>query len=192
MYPGIVYRLVITLYTYVIPYKPAMQDSLYAFFTLLLPLAIYLFISALFEKKRRFALGKKGWLSTSITVVALVLMTSFVMLISNQFSYGALVIATESMTGELNVGDAAIYEQYDDQLVKEGQVIVFENGKAVFVHRVVDIEYVDGVKRYYTKGDYNEDRDAGFITDDNIVGLVKVKVPMIGYPTLWMRKLFSR
>lgn len=192
VYPNIVYRLVITLYTYIIPYKPAMQDSLYAFSSLLLPLAIYLFISALFEKKKRLALGKRGWLSTSVTVLALMLMTAFVMLISNEFYYGALVIATESMTGELNVGDAAIYEQYDGQNVIEGQVIAFENGKNVFVHRVVDIEYVDGVKRYYTKGDYNEDRDAGFITDDNIVGLVKLKVPLIGYPTLWIRSLFSR
>ena len=191
-YPNIAYRLVITLYTYIIPYKPAMQDSLYAFFSLLLPLAIYLFISALFEKKKRLALGKRTWLSTSVTVVAVGLMLAFVMLISNQFYYGAFVIATESMTGELNVGDVAIYEQYDDQTVIEGQVIAFENGKNVFVHRVVDIEYVDGVKRYYTKGDYNEDRDAGFITDDNIVGLVRLKVPFIGYPTLWMRSLFAR
>jgi len=191
-YPNIVYRLFITLYTYIIPYKPLMADSLYAFLNLLIPLAIFLFIDALFEKKESLALGKKGKATLIATVLSLVMAAFTVMLISNQFGYGMLVIATESMTGELNVGDAVIYEDYDDQTVKEGQVIVFEKSKTVFVHRVVEIEYIDGVKRYYTKGDYNEDRDSGYITDSQIVGTVSTKLPYIGYPSLWIRQLFSK
>jgi hypothetical protein len=34
--------------------------------------------------------------------------------------------------------------------------------------------------------------DTGFITDANILALINYKVPMLGYPTLWMRSLFSR
>lgn len=114
------------------------------------------------------------------------------MLISNQFYYGALVIATDSMTGELNRGDVAIFERYEDQLIIEGQVIVFEQNHSMVVHRVADIKIINGNTRYYTKGDANEDLDAGFITDADIVGLVNVKVPYFGYPTLWMRGLFQR
>ncbi len=192
MYPSLVYRALTVLYIYVIPYVPAMAESLFALFNLLIPIAIYVFIDALYEKKVRYALGKRSRLEIPITVIAVTLMLSVVMLISNQFRFGTLVIATDSMTGELNRGDAAIFERYDGQDIREGQVIVFEDGKSMIVHRVVEIEYVNGQIKYYTKGDANEDRDAGFITNASIVGLVNHKIPYIGYPTLWMRSLFKQ
>ena len=192
MLPNIVFRLPIALYTYIIPYKVAVPDSLLAFINLLFPIAVLLFIDMLFEKKKRYALGKKSKLSTLLTIVALAIMVSVVMLISNQFRYGVLVVATESMTGELNKGDAALFERYDDQIIAEGQVIVFEKNKSMIIHRVIKIEKINGVIRYYTQGDANDSRDSGFITNSNIVGLVDYKIPYVGYPTIWVRSLFKR
>jgi signal peptidase len=191
-YPNIVFRAGTTLYIYLIPYTPGMAKSLHAFVDLFVPIVIYLFISALFEKKRRYALGKKSRLAVPLTVLAVAAMLSVVMLISNQFRFGTLVIATESMTGELNKGDAAIYERYDDQIIKEGQVIVFEKSGSKIIHRVEEIEIINGTKRYYTKGDANDNRDTGYIQDGDIIGLVNLKIPYIGYPTLWMRSFFKR
>jgi signal peptidase len=131
-------------------------------------------------------------MSKVLTVIVLILMIATLMVISNQFYIGAYVIATDSMTGELNRGDVAIYERYEDQLIIEGQVIVFEQSGSVIVHRVVDIEIINGITRYYTKGDANEDRDAGYIFDSDIIGLVTYKLPFFGYPTLWVRSLFDR
>ena len=119
-------------------------------------------------------------------------MIGTVMLISNQFKYGALVIATDSMTGEIDKGDIVIYESYESQTVEEGQVIVFEKDSSYIVHRVVDIQIINGTARYYTKGDANEDNDAGYITKGSIVGLASYKLPFFGYPTLWLRSLFNR
>ena len=118
--------------------------------------------------------------------------TTVSMLVSNQFKYGSLVIATESMTGELNKGDVVIFESYNDHAVQEGQVIVFESNDSMIVHRVVKIEIINGITRYYTKGDANEDWDSGFILDSNIVGIANYKLPYLGYPTLWLRSLFKR
>ena len=119
-------------------------------------------------------------------------MIGTVMLISNQFSYGAYVIATESMTGELNKGDIAIFEKYEDQFLKEGQVVVFAQNKTMIIHRIVDIQIINEKVRYYTKGDANEDMDAGWRTEGDIVGLVNYKLPYLGFPTLWLRSLFTR
>jgi signal peptidase len=161
-----------------------------------LPIGVFLFIDSLYEKKRRYALGNTPRFvriaSTVLTVVVLIIMAGTVMLVSNQFKYGALVIATDSMTGELNRADVAIFESYDDHAVEKGQVIVFEKSNTMIVHRVVKIEIINGVTRYYTKGDANEDNDAGFILDSDIVGVVNYKVPYVGYPTLWIRSLFKR
>jgi hypothetical protein len=43
---------------------------------------------------------------------------------------------------------------------------------------------------YFTKGDANEDRDDGFVTKSQIVGLTKARVPFIGYPTVWINSIF--
>lgn len=196
LYPNLVFRLLITLHAYILPIKSGISDSLVNFFKLLLPIVIYIFIDSLFEKKRRYALGNRSRfyrvMSGTLTVIIVVLMCGTIMLISNQFYYGAYVIATDSMTGELNRGDVAIYESYEDQLIKEGQVIVFEQGNSRIVHRVVDIKIINGNSRYYTKGDVNENLDVGYITDSEIVGLVNLKLPYLGYPTLWVRNLFKR
>ena len=196
MYPNLVFRLIITLHAYILPISSGVSDSLVNFCRLLIPIAIYLFIDSLFEKKRRYALGNRSRfyrvMSGTLTVIIIVLMCGTVMLISNQFYYGAYVIATDSMTGELNKGDIAIYESYEDQLIREGQVIIFEEGSSKIVHRVVDIKIINGNSRYYTKGDANEDFDAGYLTDSDIVGLVNVKLPYLGYPTIWVRSLFKR
>ena len=196
IYPNLVFRLITTLYAYIIPVIPQTSESLVNFFKLLLPIAIYLFIDSLYERKRRYALQNTSrvWrvMSKVLTVIVVIIMIGTVMLVSNQFRYGALVVATESMTGELNKGDVAIFESYRDQLIIEGQVIVFEKNGSMIVHRVADIQIINGNTRYYTKGDANEDLDMGFITDADIVGLVNLKLPYFGYPTLWMRGLFDR
>lgn len=195
-WPNLIFRAVTTLHTYTFPITSGISDSLVNLARLLIPLAIYFFIDALYEKKRRYALQKVSRFSRVaskiLTIVVLIIMIGTVMLVSNQFRFGAFVIATDSMTGELNKGDVALFERYDDQFIAEGQVIVFEKSNDMIIHRVVDIQIINGITRYYTKGDANEDLDNGFITESDIVGLVDYKLPFLGFPTLWMRSLFRR
>ena len=192
IYSCIIYRATTTLYIYFIPVLPVLAKSLTSFISMVVPAGIFLFIYGMYEKKRRYALIKKSKLTVPITVLAIAVMLSTVMLISNQFRYGLLVIVTESMTGELNKGDAAIFERYDDQIIEEGQVIVFKRNQSMIVHRVDEIQIINGRKRYYTKGDANDGRDADFRYDSDIVGIVEHKIPYIGFPTIWMRSLFER
>ena len=95
------------------------------------------------------------------------------------------------MTGELNKGDAVIYEAYDGQYIQEEDVVVFRKNDILVVHRVVDIERINDQNRYYTKGDANDAKDDGYITDENIEGIVLFKISYIGYPSLWIRDLFK-
>ena len=60
-----------------------------------------------------------------------------------------------------------------------------------FMLNFFEIKNVNGVYRYYTKGDANKNIDDGYVTEDKIYALVKLKVKYIGYPTLWVRELFS-
>jgi len=191
MFPNIVFRLLTTLYIYFIPMTTDISDSLTACIKIILPLGMLALTAAMFEKKKKNAVrhGKKiGKVGTVLTVIFVV---AVAMLISCQFRFGALVIATESMTGEINKGDMILYERYDGQTIEEGQVIVFMDQDARIVHRVVKIERIDGETRYYTKGDANEDLDAGYRYASDIVGLTDFKIAFIGYPTLLLREIIQ-
>ena len=187
----IIYRLITILYVYVIPIVPDVYIFFKSFLRMLYPYLIYIVLEKLYSKndftisyidKRKEILGN---------TVLLVVMTLLIMLISCQFRYGILVIGSRSMTGTINKGDAVIFEKYDNQNIQKGQVIIFDYNGVQTVHRLVEIKNVNGVYRYYTKGDANKNMDDGYVTENEIYGLVKLKIKYIGYPTLWIRELFS-
>ncbi|MCK5239991.1 MAG: signal peptidase I, partial [Candidatus Thorarchaeota archaeon] len=55
------------------------------------------------------------------------------------------------------------------------------------VHRVIEIQEVDGVYYYYTKGDNNAMQDPGERTYDEIVGVVVSTIPWLGNISLFLR-----
>lgn len=191
--PNIIFRIVVTQYIYFIPTVSAISDALSALVKIIFPLIMLAFISALFAKKKKNVRRGGEKLSMAAMLVSIAFIASVAMLVSCQFRFGALVIATDSMTGEINKGDMIIYEQYDDQNINVGQVVVFmSDNQNRIVHRVIRIEIIDGETRYYTKGDFNEEEDYGYRTDADIVGLTDIKVAYVGYPTLWLREIISK
>ena len=192
IWPNIAYRLLLTLPLSVLPVTPAVTDVLHSFVLMLLPLGCVAFIDFLYKKNKKTSARKNAKWSYISMGIGFVYMAAMVMLISGQFQYKLLVISTPSMTGSLNVGDAIIYEEYDGEVIEEGNVVVFsKDEQTMVVHRVVDIQRVNGQVYYTTKGDANETTDAGYVTVDEIRGIVRCKVPHIGYPSLWLRDLFS-
>lgn len=95
------------------------------------------------------------------------------------------------MTGTINKGDATIYEKYKNQEILPGQIIVFKKDNIKIIHRVVKIKTINDQKRYFTKGDANISEDDDYITESSIIGLSKLRIPLIGYPSLWIQKIFS-
>lgn len=192
MKPNIIFRLIFTLYSYIIPVVPAIPEVFETIIRFILPIFVFLFIRGLFNKEQKYAMKQKGNVISLVALsIVLVLMTSLVMLISCEFKYGMIVVGSGSMTGALNTGDAIVYEEYTNQVIDVGEIIVFEKDGVRVIHRVVEKYTVDGVVRYITKGDANPDNDTGYITNSSIVGTVKLRVLYIGYPSILVRKLFK-
>lgn len=188
----IIFRLITVLFGYIIPIVPSVYLFFRTFLRMIYPYIIYVILEKLFSKYD-FAVSyndkKKEFVGNTFLIVGISLL---VMLISCQFKYGILVIGSSSMTGSINKGDAVIFESYDNQNIKIGQVIIFDYNDIQTVHRVVDIREVNGEIRYFTRGDANKNNDSGYATADEIHGLVKLRVKYIGYPTLWVRNLFKK
>lgn len=188
----ILYRLITTLYSYIIPITPNVYILFRSILRMIYPYIIYLVIDYTF-KKRNIAMEymnrKKKIVSFGVTLVLIITITA---LISCQFKYGILVIGSGSMSGTIDKGDAIIYESYKKQSIKPGDIIVFNKNDIVFVHRVIELKNnsIEGLK-IYTKGDALSEADSGYITKNDLIGIVKLKIKYIGYPSLWLRSAFE-
>lgn len=190
--PNMTYRLITSLYLYIIPFVPDVPESIYSLMKIVIPLVLMFMVKILFEKEKKKALEKKNTWSYILYGIVFASVLSTTLIFSNQFTYGAVVIATESMTGELNKGDIVFYKQYEGETISEEQIILFTQNEGVYVHRVVEIVDINGELRYYTKGDFNEDRDSGYRVEDDIVGITTFKLPYVGYVTLWLREVVEK
>lgn len=187
--PNIAYRLIVTLLPYFLPMTTGISEALLSISYILYPLVLLALTTALFgEKKRK---RKRVWdtVGKISTVLSLLVAVGVAMLVSCQFRFGALVVATDSMEGEINVGDMIVYERYEGEKLEVGEVIVFEKQEAKIVHRIIEVSVVDGEYRYVTKGDANNAPDSGYVTAEQIIGTTNFKVAAVGYPTLWLHQL---
>lgn len=188
----IIFRLITSLYMYIIPINPDIYLFFQIFIRMIYPYIIYLVIERLFSmtdfvvsynEKRTEILGN------TLLLIATALIT---MLISCQFKYGILVIGSNSMAGTIDKGDAVIFEKYDNQTLEEGQIILFDYNGIQTIHSIIDITTANGKLRFYTKGDANKNQDSGYITEEDIYGIIKLRIKYLGYPTIWVRSLFTQ
>ena len=186
----IIYRLITVLFIYIFPIIPDMYIFFRSFLRMLYPYIIYLVFEKLYSKNDYIIAVQDKKKEIVGNTILLIIAALLVMLISCQFRYGVIVVGSGSMTGTLNMGDAVIFEKYTNQQIEEGQVIIFNYNDIQTIHRVVDIQKVNGEYRYYTKGDANKRNDEEYRTNADIYALVKLRVKYIGYPTLWVRELF--
>lgn len=187
----IIYRLVTVLYAYFIPIIPDVYIFFRSILRMIYPYLIYLVLDYTYAKRNLivdYIDQRKKVISTTVLVIIATLIS---MLVSCQFKFGILVVGSGSMTGAINKGDATIYEKYDGQKINVGDVIIFKDGGLNIVHRVIDIKEINSQRRYYTKGDANQKMDDGYVVEKNIEGISKLRIKYIGYPSLWVRDIFS-
>ncbi len=89
------------------------------------------------------------------------------------FGYGVAVVLSGSMEPTLSVNDLVIIRETEQ--VEAGDVIVFQNGDELIIHRVVAATEEEII----TRGDANDNDDSP-ITLDAVKGKLVVAIPEIG------------
>lgn len=98
-------------------------------------------------------------------------------------SYKFYIIVSGSMQPEINVGDVVVVKKANP--VEVGEVIAYQNGANVVVHRVIDKQEVNDQTLYTTKGDFNNVPDINHIRQNQVIGLCKYTIPKIGYISIF-------
>lgn len=99
------------------------------------------------------------------------------------FGYSALVVATGSMSGTIEIGDLVFIRNTGDYAV--GDIITFlpVGATVTTTHRIIRRE--GGL--FYTKGDANNSEDLAPVRPEQIVGEVVAVVPGVGLFFEWLK-----
>ena len=195
--PVIIYLLIFSLYQYVVPIVPNPSEYLKAIIDFILPILILFKVRKIVNKysdedKEIDRNYKKSAIILLITPIILTIIIIY--FVSGYFKYYALAIASGSMNPIFDRGSVVITEQVNEKYdnynkLKEGEIIAFKTEKNIVVHRLIRIVNTDNEVYYYTKGDANEEEDDYLIKKENIIGIVRFRIPYIGYPTVWFSEI---
>jgi len=95
----------------------------------------------------------------------------------------SFVVLSDSMSPEIESGDAVIVEESEPASIQEGDVITFvrsDEGTPV-THRVTGVDESGGQLSFETKGDANEQADPTPVPAGNVIGTVAFTIPYIGH-----------
>ena len=189
--PVLLYLLIMNLYVFFVPIIPNPNEYIYSVIELVVPMIfmykIYKFYKREKDEKIIREYNKKrigNLIVPTLVVIFLVYITS------GYFYYHAIVIASGSMTPNIMKGDVVVIEKIPDKKdIELGTVIAYRYENIIVVHRLVQKINVNGEIYFYTKGDANNAVDNYKITEDMVIGIVNIKIPYIGYPTVWVKEL---
>lgn len=133
-------------------------------------------------------------LAVKIILWALIFITLSLLLITvasqktDILGYRLYLIMSGSMEPTIHVKDAIITKQIDEP--QNGDVIAFENGNIITVHRIIKV-YTEGDNRLYqTKGDNNNAEDPGLVQKTQVKGKVLCTLPFVGRTVLFLQSHF--
>ena len=187
---NLLYVLLIELLPNILSY-PNLSSYIYIIFlTIMNSVLIVLVLKPNRKKELETANNyKKGFLLV-VEVVLILLVITITSLVSGMFKYSLSSIASNSMYPTLQKGDAIIIKNLNDEEKKKitiGDIIVFKEDGHIITHRVVELK--EGV--YITKGDNNNTKDITRKTKNDIIGLVKFRVPYLGYPSVFVSEMLN-
>lgn len=189
--PSLIYRFIVEVPLFFLPILPNFGKYLDSVIRILLPAIIYFKISNTYlkQKKSFFIKNYRFIINTIIIVFSLIV----VYLTCGLFKYYALAVGSGSMNPNINLGDVVIVEKIkQDKLnsLKIGDVLVYKHDDKTIVHRIVAIKKYHNKLIFRTKGDHNESSDNYDINSNDVIGKVNFKISYIGYPVVWINKLF--
>ena len=194
--PCLIYQLIMNLYAFLLPILPDYGIYLESVIMFLIPIILRAMINLRFgQEEKEGDFRDKHIIKKIFTCICLFIIVFIIALCSNLFSLWIAIIGSGSMTPTINIGDAIIV---DKSITKDlsglavGDILVFRVEDLIYTHRIVEINENNGMYYISTKGDRKGNViDLWTVTNDDIIGKVKFKIPYIGYPTVWLNNLLE-
>lgn len=106
------------------------------------------------------------------------------------FGIKSFVIVSGSMKPRLNLGDMVFVKEVTIEELNKNDIISFKDENSIVTHRIKDIEIVDGIKYFITKGDNNNTKDNCEVSINDIEGKLIFSIPLIGYISILLQNKY--
>ena len=155
----------------------------------LLPLMFTIVLRSI--SKRKATRGKRqemkqaspySWIATAVVAVVTVWFALGI------FPVFPKAIISDSMKPDISRGDIVLLQKVDPNSLNEQDVILYALDNIQVFHRIIKIEYVQGVKHYTMKGDNNKDEDPKPVLGEQIIGKHIATIPYIGWPGILLQQ----
>lgn len=193
---GVVYRIIKQIPIYLLPIFPALGAYFKSLFEFSISIVVLVMINNFYRKipanKSKIKVNDKSYRPIYITITLCLIMV--ILFTSGLFNHQAIVIATGSMTPNINRGDVVIVKKLNDkekEELNEGDILVFKRETKIVVHRIFKKVKSGSEVFYETKGDNNEKPDGYYIELNDVIGTTKNRIRYIGYPTILLYDLFN-
>ena len=190
----LIYRLVMDTYFIIVPILPNIGEYLNSMILIALPLLIYIHCFTLVDERTHkvehvFETYQFSILDIPTTIVIVTLAA----LISGFFPHYMIGIGSSSMSPSINRGDAVIIKKINKNTkLKVGDIIAYKEDKITIVHRIHELQTYKNKEAYLTKGDANNGADNYIVPRNHVKGVIKLRVPFIAYPTIWLSEMFKK
>lgn len=155
----------------------------------LLPLMFTIVLRSISQKKatrgKRQEMKQASPYSWIATAVVSVLTVWFALGI---FPIFPTAIVSDSMKPDISRGDIVLLQKVDPNTLEEQDVILYSLDNIQVFHRIIKIQYVQGVKQYTLKGDNNKYQDPKPVLGEQIVGKHIATIPYIGWPGVLLQQ----
>ena len=124
---------------------------------------------------------KKIWNITSTVLVTLVVLCAVFLMGSRLIGFRVFTVISGSMEPHYSVGDLIYVKEVKPSEIKVGDPVTFvlNEDLTVATHRVIEIDQKNQLLR--TKGDANNTADASPVHFNNVIGIPKFSIPLLGY-----------
>ena len=190
------YSFIITLMPILAPIYPDLSNYITIVFMLTYSAVLFYNISKPSRKEdEETANTYKKSIFFYLERFLLVFVVMIIFLVSGAFKYSISAVASNSMYPELKREDAIIIEKIDKKNIntlKKDMIVAFEQEGIIVTHRILSIELQSGKEYIITKGDNNSTKDIQKKTKDDIIGIVRYRIPLIGYPSVEISEIKNK
>ena len=123
-----------------------------------------------------------SWIATAVVAVLTVWFALGI------FPIFPTAIVSNSMKPQISRGDIVLIQKVDPNTLKEKDVILYALDEIQVFHRIIHVEYKQGVKQFIVKGDNNQFEDPKAVLAEQIIGKHIATIPYLGWPGVFLNQ----
>lgn len=192
---NLMYLMPLLLFQLIIPIFPSFNWYINSVLNIILPFISFIILNNLDIKSTNRISKRRVKTNSMVRYIPTVILVSFIfMFMLGIFKYQIIAIMSNSMNPIYYRGDAVIVEKISSiSDLKVDDIIEYKINDIYVLHRIVAIEqYNNGNVLYITKGDSNTNIDKEKVKFSQIIGIVRVVIPKLGYPSVLLNEYFNK